>query len=252
MFSKLIFTLLTAAILTISGATTGMAGPCDGSGDGTGNGYAFGNGNGNGAGNGEGAGDCIVDDNDGSNAAADLTSAETDWLLYMREEEKVARDVYLELGGLWGLLVFENIAISEQRHMDAMKKLIDCYKLTDPVIDQFGVFWNPKLQALFDSLTAKGALSMMDGLIVGAMIEETDILDIQIAIEETSHDHINDTYQHLMCGSRNHLRAFVRQIESNGGTYTPTVMEAAEFWEIAYSDMEQNCGNSSKKGKGKK
>ena len=241
MFIKSLLTLLTAMILTVAGATTGMAGPGDGSG--AGNGYAYGYGNGNAAGNGDGTGNCVD---------VDLATEETLWLLFMREEEKLARDVYLEMDALWSLLVFENIAASEQRHMDAMKKLIDCYNLTDPVIDQPGVFSDPELQDFFISLMAQGETSMMDGLNVGALIEETDIFDLQLAISETGNDHINGAYESLMCGSRNHLRAFIRQIEMNGGSYTPTVLKESEFWEIAYSDMEQDCGNSNGKAKGKK
>lgn len=39
-----------------------------------------------------------------------LTDAETDGILFMREEEKLARDVYLGLADPWDLRVFENIA----------------------------------------------------------------------------------------------------------------------------------------------
>ena len=41
-----------------------------------------------------------------------LTDAEIAGLKFMREEEKLARDAYLELFDAWGLVVFENIADS--------------------------------------------------------------------------------------------------------------------------------------------
>ncbi|MDP2030099.1 MAG: DUF2202 domain-containing protein [Thiobacillus sp.] len=56
-----------------------------------------------------------------------LPGGKTD-LLFMREEEKLARDVYLTLYETWGLAVFSNIASSEQSHMDALLKLLRTYR----------------------------------------------------------------------------------------------------------------------------
>ncbi len=250
MLNKLIFTILTAALLTFADATTSMAdlgygcgigyGICDGSGDGEGKGYGHGYGNGNGVMDGS----CIADDADSNNAANVLTTEEMDSLLFMREEEKLARDSYLALGTLWEMAIFDNIAVSEQKHMDAVKTLIDCYKLTDPVLDEPGAFSNPELQNLFYLLMDQGAQSSMDGLYVGAFIEETEIMNLQSAIAVTGQTDIVSTYESLMCGSRNHLRVFIRQIEINGGAYTPVVLGEEEFWAIAYSDMERNCGKN--------
>ena len=62
----------------------------------------------------------------------DLSTVEMEALQFMREEEKLARDVYLRLHQQWNMQVFANIAKSEQRHMDAMKCLLDKYELADP------------------------------------------------------------------------------------------------------------------------
>ncbi|MGI9258025.1 MAG: DUF2202 domain-containing protein, partial [Gammaproteobacteria bacterium] len=43
-----------------------------------------------------------------------LSVAEEAGILFMREEEKLARDVYLALGEQWGMNVFDNISSSEQ------------------------------------------------------------------------------------------------------------------------------------------
>ena len=254
MLNRLLFTILTAAILTLAGATTSMADPEDayghGTGDciGTGDGSEFGHGRGSGNRNRDGS--CITDEVDDGNVESNLTADETHWILFIREEEKLARDSYLVLGNLWGLVIFENIAISEQKHMDAMKNLIKHYKLKDPATDKIGSFFDLELQALFNLLMAQGAKSTMDALYVGAAIEETDIDSLQNAIEVTDQLYIVSTYESLMCGSRNHLRAFIRQIENNGGSYTPEALPEEEFWAIAYSDMEKGCGGN-RKGKGK-
>lgn len=266
MLKILMYTLLTAALLTLAGTTTSMADPGRGCGNCTANcnGYdvnkSYGYGNGYAAGNGyEIANDCGYRAGNGNcerscngyedGSSTDLTTAEVDWMLFMREEEKLARDSYLALGDLWGLVIFKNIATSEQRHMYAMKKLINYYNLTDPVTGKPGTFSNPELQALFDFLMMEGEKSMMDSLYVGALIEETDMRDLQIAIDESNHANITSTYESLLCGSRNHLRSFIRKIEINGGTYIPTVLEEDEFWEIAHSQMEQGCGKRQKRKK---
>lgn len=216
--------MFVVSILTVAGAPTTMAGPGGGGGQGHGN-------------NGEGC----------DNSLLPLSQDEIDGLLFMREEEKVARDSYITLGGEWGLVIFENIASSEQSHMDAMKKLLDRYGLPDPVIPGVGDFTNEELQHLYDYLMLWGKESLMDSLNVGALIEETDIIDIQHAIDHTNHDDIISTYESLMCGSRNHLRAFVRQIEANGGVYDPSddyfENSSEYFTKIAYSPMERDCGS---------
>jgi hypothetical protein len=229
--------VLTSLVLTFSAAATGA----EDSGSGCANGAGTCQGGADGSDNSKGRSKGPGDNPGGCDGALGLTPDETVSLLFMREEEKVARDSYIELGDLWGLAIFDNIAASEQKHMDALKPLIDCYGLTDPVIDGAGEFFDQALQKLFDELMEKGAVSLMEGLYVGALIEETDMRDIQVAIEVTFHPDIVSTYESLLCGSRNHLRAFIRQIEINGETYTPAVLDPDEFWLIAHSDMEQDC-----------
>lgn len=139
--------------------------------------------------------------------AAELSPAEEDSLLYMREEEKVARDVYTALYDKYGLTIFSNIAFSEQKHMDAIKILLVRYNLKDPALGP-GVFTNPELQKMYDYLIAMGT-NEIEALKVGVIIENTDILDLQegLAIRPL-HKDIQRVYQNLMAGSENHLAAF--------------------------------------------
>jgi len=173
-----------------------------------------------------------------------LSEDEVADLFFMREEEKLARDSYLEMLQTWGLPIFENIAASEQRHMDAIGTLIEKYGLADPVRSELaiGQFVDPELQALFDNLSWLGGQSLIDGLTVGAMIEETDIEDIQLAIGRAGHEDIIETYEHLLCGSLNHLRAFVRQIELNGEEYEPTFFSYEELAAIVGTQTRRGCG----------
>ena len=148
-----------------------------------------------------------------------LTEAEAHDLLFMREEEKLARDVYITLYNEWNARVFNNISQSEQKHMDALLGLLNKYGLEDPVLG-FGKFADEELQELFDALVATGLESKLDAMMVGALIEEVDIEDIVLAMDRTGKADILSIYGNLVAGSENHLNAFVKNIEAiTGETY---------------------------------
>ena len=172
-----------------------------------------------------------------------LSAVEKTDLLFMREEEKLARDVYLTLYETWRLAVFSNIASSEQSHMDALLKLLRMYRLPDPAAgNAIGEFTNPTLQSLYDTLMEKGRLSALDALQVGGIIEETDMRDLVGAIDRSDNADIDATYENLLCGSRNHLRAFARNLESmTGQPYAAQVIPQDEVDAILDSPLEQ-CG----------
>jgi len=168
----------------------------------------------------------------------DLSTTERDDVLFMREEEKVARDVYLALLEEWGLQPHDNISDSEQSHMDAMLVLVELYDLEDPATGTVGTFTNPELQALHDDLVAWGLESAIDSLKVGCRIEEKDMRDIQVRIDRTDEAAIKLVYENLIRGSRNHLRAFYRTLTRHGGDYEPVIISQERFDEIVSSDFE--------------
>ncbi|MFM1931319.1 MAG: hypothetical protein RL226_622 [Bacteroidota bacterium] len=140
-------------------------------------------------------------------SASGLSADEAAGLLFMREEEKLARDVYTKMYELWGMPVFQNIARSEQNHMDQIKLLLDRYDLTDPALAP-GQFTDPDLQALYDQLVVQGSASLADAMNVGILIEQTDIADLQSRIAQTDNTDIQWVYNNLLNGSYNHLAAF--------------------------------------------
>ncbi len=171
-----------------------------------------------------------------------LSDEEKAGIIYVREEEKLAHDVYIALYEKWGLPIFANIAASESTHMAAMKLLIDRYGLDDPAKTEPGEFTNPELQKLYDDLVAKGNKSLVDALKVGATIEELDIVDIRGYLSKTDNEDIKLVYENLLKGSRNHLRAFVSTLRRNGVEYQPQFLSPEEYQEIITSPRER--GNS--------
>uniref|UniRef100_A9A741 DUF2202 domain-containing protein n=1 Tax=Methanococcus maripaludis (strain C6 / ATCC BAA-1332) TaxID=444158 RepID=A9A741_METM6 len=179
----------------------------------------------------------------------ELSQDEIDGLILMREEEKLARDVYMELYDIWGQQIFLNIANSESTHTNAVKLLLDKYNLTDPVTDDTrGVFTNQDLTELYTSLVKTGSTSLLDALMVGATVEDLDIYDLQRLNEISDNQDITVVYDNLEKGSRNHLRSFTKVIETNGGTYEPQYISESEYLEIISSDMETGTGYGAQGG----
>lgn len=168
---------------------------------------------------------------------SELTEKEKLGLLQMREEEKLARDVYTTLGSIWGTRIFSNIASSEQTHTDAIKALLTRYDIKDPVTsDTVGVFTSKTMQELYNKLTAQGKVSSAKALNVGATIEDLDIHDLDTFKNETTKEDVLLTYNNLQKGSRNHMRAFVRV---SGGNYTPKYISQSDYSSIISSPQER-------------
>ena len=164
---------------------------------------------------------------------ADLNEAEIEGLLYMREEEKLAGDVYRFFYELWGNPAFENIASSEDMHTESVLSLLNRYGITDSASTESGVFQNADLQKLYDQLTAQGSQSLRDALLAGAAIEEIDILDLQNHIAESGNSDILKAYENLLSGSENHLRAFVNVLSNQyGESYSPQYMTPEQYNQI--------------------
>jgi hypothetical protein len=236
--------ILSAVIVIAIGASTytafASAGTASAAIPGTTN-TGYGNGNRNGNDGGNGSGTTVLDI-----PVSDLSTEESASLLFMREEEKLARDVYNVFATTWGQAPFSNIASSEQLHMDQIKLLLDRYGLTDPALAP-GQFTNPDLQALYNQLVPQGSLSIGDALKVGAAIEEIDILDLQTRFAQTDNADIELVYNNLMNGSFNHLKAFSSSLnQQTGETYQPQYLSADQYQIIITSTN----GNGNQGGNG--
>lgn len=139
---------------------------------------------------------------------ADPTTAS---LLFMIEEEKLAHDVYVTLGDLWGSTIFSSISTSEATHQEQLLVLLDDRAITDPRSTETGVFVNSELQALYDELITQGSVSRAAAMQVGIAIETKDITDIAAAAAAEDDAEVIAVYDRLLAGSENHLAAFSRQ-----------------------------------------
>ena len=132
-------------------------------------------------------------------------------LLYLVEEEKLARDVYAALDAVSISPKFKNISGAEQTHMDYISALLVTYGIKNPTIGKKpGVFTNKSLAALYKTLVTKGKKSSIDALQVGILIEEKDLADLATLSKSITQADIKTAVALLKKGSKNHLRAFKR------------------------------------------
>lgn len=171
-------------------------------------------------------------------------------LQLMREEEKLAHDVYTVLFEKWQLRPFSNIAESEARHFEAVGFLLETYNLEDPAFEEPGKFTNKKLTLLYDSLVVRGGESLVAALEVGAYIEEIDIKDLQELLMAEPEAQIAAVYENLLWGSENHLRAFTRNLSVRGHNYIPKILSAESYVAITGVQQQAACGRNGRAQKG--
>ncbi len=160
-----------------------------------------------------------------------------DGVLLMREEEKLARDVYLTLYEKWNLRTFGNIAKAEQNHMDAVAYLMEIKGIADPVeYADVGVFTNEEIAGLYNTLVEKGSVSIVEAIKVGALIEDLDISDLEKLLANTTDEDTIRVYENLLAGSEQHMRAFINQLSRYNEKYEPAYISESRYNEILRSN----------------
>jgi len=168
-----------------------------------------------------------------------VSTSEKNLLLHMREEEKLARDVYTVLFQVTKVKAFGNIAKAEQQHMDLIKMMLDRYGIKDPLTsDKVGDFPSATFSSLFQTLVLFGINSNVHAELVGAFIEDLDIYDLNQAIKATNNRDINTVWQNLNRGSRNHMRAFYGLLKAQKILYPGIILSQATILAIVNSAKE--------------
>ncbi len=180
-----------------------------------------------------------------------LTDEDVAGLMEMREEEKLARDVYSYFYETYGSTIFSNIATSEDAHTSAVLYLINGYGLTDPTPAEVAQFSAQIFTDLYQQLTTAGSASLIEALKTGAFIEEYDINDLQELLAVTENDDLLMIYGNLLAGSKSHLRAFTMVLSSLGETYTPQVLTEEEYQQILSESNKKGNGYKGSNGNGK-
>lgn len=133
-----------------------------------------------------------------------------DELIFMLQEEKLAGDLYEAFYEQTGLKIFDRIAASEDKHMDALVRQAEALGVDVDafVLEPTGSFVDPELQVLYDTLLAQGSVSPDAALEVGVLIETRDMVDLAAAAEAVEGTALEQAYLNLLAGSASHLDAF--------------------------------------------
>lgn len=142
-----------------------------------------------------------------------LTTRESGDILFMREEEQLAHDLYMRWYGMYSIPVFSNIAASETMHVNEVQLLIDRYGLQGNRIGNASTgYRNATIQSLYNSLAVQGDATPTGALEASLAVEERDIADLDHALAGTTRADIIQVYSNLRRGSENHKSAFLRQL----------------------------------------
>lgn len=177
-----------------------------------------------------------------------LNASEKEALFMMIEEEKLARDVYIALGKEYDIKVFNNISDAENRHMEAIECLLAKYNLENPIEDKaLGEFSNRKFQDMYESLVIRGRTNITEALKIGASIEDLDIYDLNKLLESrtTDNEDLKAVFKELVKGSRNHMRAFTRNLNKQNATYEVKHITMDQYESIIAYEQERGgwlCG----------
>jgi hypothetical protein len=172
-------------------------------------------------------------------AMGELSEAEVEGILYMREAEKLARDVCFVLGKEWDVPTLGEIGEREDTHTEAVRTVIDRYGLWDPLsVTSAGDYVNEELQELYHKLVARGSPSLAEALKVGVTIQEISILDLREYRAETDDADVQLVYENLLRGARNHLRVFAVLLRQQGETVERSYLSQTLFDEIVNTPIE--------------
>jgi len=157
----------------------------------------------------------IANPNNDALQISQLDEAQKEHIYSIYEEEKVARDVYKALGDMYPYEnTFANIQLSEQNHMDAVRRLCEKYGIPILTVDRPGDFYLEEMGELYDRFVDAGSESLGAALEAGIDIEEIDIADLGAALElEGMPKDVQRVILNLLSGSINHLEAFTTALE---------------------------------------
>ena len=153
-------------------------------------------------------------------------------LRFQIDEERMAGELYRALGEKQDVMPFKNIPRAEARHRQLLENLATRAGLIPAKPTTAGRYETPAIQARYDALLARGQVSLIEALKVGALVEEQDIADLRGLVATTDSPELKSVVTALERGSRHHLNAFVRNLRSRGVEYAAQVLTPAEVGEL--------------------
>lgn len=162
---------------------------------------------------------------------APLSAAERAHLVRAREEQKMARDLYMAFAEAYpDARVFRSLEREEGYHMGRVYELLTTYEIPDPVgAHGPGYFEDQELQRLYTAALAEGRTSYAAALRATARVEELDLVDLARALDASTTPALDRVFEQLARGSRRHLRTAVQALAAAGETYAPQHLSREAF-----------------------
>lgn len=141
-----------------------------------------------------------------------MSEEQSSKLEYLLQEEKLARDVYLQMYKLWWNKKFYNIISSEENHQSQVTRLFEKYEIDNPIKELWiGEFWDNEFKNLYEQFIASGSISLANAFQVWVTIENTDINDIEETMKLfEGYPDVQQVLTVLLEWSKRHLAAFSR------------------------------------------
>lgn len=137
-----------------------------------------------------------------------LSAAEKATLLRMADEERMARDLYTAIAEKYpDATQFSRVTASEQQHYDRLLALLGRYDLPAPSAVA-GTYDDTEVQRLYDGWLAQAQQSRDEAYRAAIALEQTDIRDLQAAIDESDNADLDQVYGRLLAASQQHEQAF--------------------------------------------
>lgn len=180
----------------------------------------------------------ILNPNDFVSNTQAFSDEERNNIKKISDDEYLAYATYKYICDKYDIDIFNNIAKSELTHYNTIFNLIKNDPESQNKFNDMFIF--AETQSLYDTLTAQADISVLEALKVGLKIEELDIKDLETIKNTTTNSELNNIYNNLQKGSRNHLRSLYKVLSRYGESYTPEHLTQDELNSIILSPMELN------------
>ncbi len=159
---------------------------------------------------------------------------------YLRENEKFARDFYLEMFDIWNDEIFSKMAEAEEVHMETVLCLLEKYEIKDPAAGlKIGEFKNQEMAELFPRLIERGSKSLADAFAAGSMLEVWNLCDLMNCEKCLNSADLNAVVTEFKRSTRNHIRVMHANLKGYGKHLEPCSLDHDLFELITHSGQEK-------------
>lgn len=181
--------------------------------------------------------------NDPTNQTSGISTDEQKALVQIFEQEKLARDVYSQIGEKFGIKILKNAAIGKQKQMSLILDFMTLNQVAVAFDDAQGVFKSPELRENYSAFLTEGLGSLNNAFRVGAKMEDYNIYHIDKILATQTTGKLVLLLSKLSCSAGNELKTQVNMLVGNGEMFMPDYISVKLYRSIMH-DNHEYCGNN--------